>query len=595
MKPSPLVGRSADREASARAVAMSSEFEKRFAALITEIGDIEADLTNSGKVRERLVAVKQGIESLYTQSIAERHRNELTESSLQESESYNKILFQQSRQAIVVFDPEARCFINSNQAAAQIFGYSSPEEIVGKTPLDMAAPTQYDGTDSAVASQRRDQSALVQGIESFEWRHRRPNGEIWDAMVHLMAFNYRGRRLLQATLEDITERRKTEEDHRKSRQLLESVLENSPAVIYAKRKDGRYTYINREWERVCDLRREQVIGRTDHDLFPPEIAEQFRTNDLAVLQTGRLTESEERVGTPWGEQLFLSKKVPLISIDGEVEGLCGISTNITDQRRNELDLREAIMTLERERENKLMNVEAIIASIAHEVRQPLTAITANAAAALRFFARTPPDFDEINAALSRVVSDSHRASEVLDGIRALFQKVGQAREAVDLNEITREALQLLQGELTDHGVTTRTEFASELPHVQGHRGQLQEIMINLCHNAIEAMATMTDQNRLLRIRTGRYGEKAIAVAVEDSGPGIDPKQLQGIFDAFVTTKAQGMGLGLAICRRIIESHGGQISALSDGKSGALFQFVLPIQLPDGDANATTSGVMQTNP
>ncbi len=574
---------------------MSSEFEKRFAALITEIGDIEADLTNSGKVRERLVAVKQGIESLYTQTIAERHRNELTESSLQESESYNKILFQQSRQAIVVFDPEARCFIDSNEAAAEIFGYSSPEEIVGKTPLDMAAPTQYDGTDSAVASQRRDQSALVQGIESFEWRHRRPNGEIWDAMVHLMAFNYRGRRLLQATLEDITERRKTEEDHRKSRQLLESVLENSPAVIYAKRKDGRYTYINREWERVCDLRREQVIGRTDHDLFPPEIAEQFRTNDLAVLQTGRLTESEERVGTPWGEQLFLSKKVPLISIDGEVEGLCGISTNITDQRRNELDLREAIMTLERERENKLMNVEAIIASIAHEVRQPLTAITANAAAALRFFARTPPDFDEINAALSRVVSDSHRASEVLDGIRALFQKVGQAREAVDLNEITREALQLLQGELTDHGVTTRTEFASELPHVQGHRGQLQEIMINLCHNAIEAMATMTDQNRLLRIRTGRYGEKAIAVAVEDSGPGIDPKQLQGIFDAFVTTKAQGMGLGLAICRRIIESHGGQISALSDGKSGALFQFVLPIQLPDGDANATTSGVMQTNP
>jgi len=574
---------------------MSTEFEKRFAALITEIGDIEADLTNSGKARERLVAVKQGIESLYTQTIAERHRNELSESSLQESESYNKILFQQSRQAIVVFDPEARCFIDSNQAAAEIFGYSSPDEIVGKTPLDMAAPTQYDGTDSAVASRRRDQSALIQGIESFEWRHRRPNGEIWDAMVHLMAFNYRGRRLLQATLEDITERRKTEEDLRKSRQLLESVLENSPAVIYAKRTDGRYTYINREWERVCDLRREQVIGRTDHDLFPPEIAEQFRANDLAVLQTGRLTESEERVGTPWGEQLFLSKKVPLISVDGYVEGLCGISTNITDQRRNEFDLREAIMTLERERENKLMNVEAIIASIAHEVRQPLTAVTANSGAALRFFARTPPDFDEINAALSRVVSDSHRASEVLDGIRALFQKVGQAREAVDLNEITREALQLLQGELTDHGVTTRTEFESELPHVQGHRGQLQEIMINLCHNAIEAMATMTDQNRVLRIRTGRYGEKAIAVAVEDSGPGIDPKQLQAIFDAFVTTKAQGMGLGLAICRRIIESHGGQLSALSDGKSGALFQFVLPIQLPDGDANATTSGVMQTNP
>jgi PAS domain S-box-containing protein len=131
---------------------------------------------------------------------------------------------------------------------------------------------------------------------------------------------------------------------------LQSVLENSPAVVYAKRKDGVYTYINREWERVCDLKREQVIGRTDYDLFPPEIAEQFRSNDLAVLQTGSLTEYEERVGTPWGEQLFLSKKVPLISTSGQVEGLTGISTNITDQRRNELALHETILTLERERQ-----------------------------------------------------------------------------------------------------------------------------------------------------------------------------------------------------------------------------------------------------
>ena len=157
-----------------------------------------------------------------------------------------------------------------------------------------------------------------------------------------MAFNYRGRRLLQATLDDITERKETEEDLRQSRQLLESVLENSAAVIYAKRKDGQYTYINREWEMVCDLPREQVLGSTDSDLFPAEIADQFRSNDLAVMQTGKLMVSEERVGTPWGEQLFLSKKVPLTSAQGEIEGLCGISTNITDQRRNELTLQKRL-------------------------------------------------------------------------------------------------------------------------------------------------------------------------------------------------------------------------------------------------------------
>jgi PAS domain S-box-containing protein len=125
---------------------------------------------------------------------------------------------------MVVFDPEARCFIDSNQAAAEIFGYSSPEEIVGKTPLDMAAPTQYDGSDSATASQRRDQSALAQGI----WRHQRPNGEIWDAMVHLLAFEHRGRRLLQATLEDITQRKKTEEALRESRQLCRAFWKTAP-------------------------------------------------------------------------------------------------------------------------------------------------------------------------------------------------------------------------------------------------------------------------------------------------------------------------------------------------------------------------------
>jgi two-component system, sensor histidine kinase and response regulator len=116
--------------------------------------------------------------------------------------------------------------------------------VIGKTPLDMAAPTQYDGSDSATASRHRDQSALAQGIESFEWRHQRPNGEIWDGIVHLMSFEHRGRRLLQATLEDVTESKRTEEALRESRQLLQTVLENSPAVIYAKRKDGTYTYIN---------------------------------------------------------------------------------------------------------------------------------------------------------------------------------------------------------------------------------------------------------------------------------------------------------------------------------------------------------------
>ncbi len=389
--------------------------------------------------------------------------------------------------------------------------------------------------------------------------------------------------MVLSTIVDISVRKRLEErSHatnsmlQENLQLLNTVLENSAAVIYAKQKDGRYLFVNHEYEIVCDLRREQVLGKTDFDLFPTETAEQFRSNDLAVMAAGKLTESEEWVRTPWGEQLFLSRKVPLISPNGEVEGLCGISTNITDNRRTELALREAITKLERERENKLMNVEAIMASIAHEVRQPLAVLATNGSAALRFLKKTPPDYDEVGAALNRIIGDSHRVSEAFDSIRALFRKADQAREQIDASELALETLQLLGGELRDHGVSTHTELASELPVVEGHRGQLQQVIINLVHNAIEAMDTTKDRSRVLRVRTGVHGGDAIIVAVEDSGPGIDSKRLEGIFDAFVTTKSDGMGLGLAICCRIIENHGGKISALSDGKNGAQFQIILPI-------------------
>jgi signal transduction histidine kinase len=227
-----------------------------------------------------------------------------------------------------------------------------------------------------------------------------------------------------------------------------------------------------------------------------------------------------------------------------------------------------------------MSAQAIVATIAHEVKQPMTAIATNAGAALRFLGRAPPDHDEVRAALNRIKSDGHRTGEVLDSIRTLFGKVDQGRQPIDVNEIIRVVLWSLHGELNDHGVATRSELMPELPPVDGHRGQLRQVIYNLVYNAIEAMDTTTIRNRLLRVRTELHGHNRIVVSVQDSGPGIDPKQLDGIFGAFVTTKAHGTGLGLAICRMIIDHHGGQLSASSDGENGALFQFVLPIEPAD---------------
>jgi len=364
---------------------------------------------------------------------------------------------------------------------------------------------------------------------------------------------------------------------RENRQLLETVLENSPANIYAKRRDGRYVYLNHEMEITHDVTREQALGRTDFELFPREMAEQNRTNDLAAMLTGKLREVEERVIGPSGERLFLAKKVPLFSASGEVEGMCGISTDITDLRRSELALREAVAMLERERDNKLINIEVVTASIAHEVRQPLAAIAINGGAALLFMERVPPDLDEVRALLDRMMGECHRVSEIFDTIRALFRRVDEKREQTAVNEIVLDVLKSMREELADHGITTETELAPELQCVDGHRTQLRQVIFNLIHNAIESMDNTTDRARVLRLITMSHGSEAIIVAVEDSGPGINPTRLDSIFDPFITTKPNGMGLGLAICRMIVERHGGKLSALSDGKNGARFQLVLPVE------------------
>jgi signal transduction histidine kinase len=235
------------------------------------------------------------------------------------------------------------------------------------------------------------------------------------------------------------------------------------------------------------------------------------------------------------------------------------------------------MMLQHERNNKLMNMEAMVASISHEVRQPLTSIVANSNTARRFLGRQPPDFNEVRSALDRIESNSHRASQIFDSFRALFGRAAQGASPIDANEMVLEVLQILRGELKDNNIVTRIELMPELPVIMGHKGQLQEVLINLIHNAMEAMDAIPDGNRTLQVKTARQGEHAIVLAVEDSGPGVDQKKADSIFDAFVSMKPQGMGLGLAICRMIIERHNGQISASPAQPQGTVFRVILPVR------------------
>ncbi|MDR3465561.1 MAG: ATP-binding protein [Xanthobacteraceae bacterium] len=232
---------------------------------------------------------------------------------------------------------------------------------------------------------------------------------------------------------------------------------------------------------------------------------------------------------------------------------------------------------QRERDASLATLEAAIASIAHEVRQPLSTIATRADASLRFLERGLMDLERVRSNLAAIVEESHRASEVFDNVRALFSSTDLEQQAIDINQIAVGALRILREELEERGVTTHTELSPGLPLILGHSGQIQEVILNLVHNAVEAMDTIKEGRRVLVVRTERHDQDAIALAIEDSGPGIDPAKLESIFDPFVTTKPRGTGLGLAICRMTIERHGGQLSA-SPGMMGALFQFVLPVRL-----------------
>jgi signal transduction histidine kinase len=273
--------------------------------------------------------------------------------------------------------------------------------------------------------------------------------------------------------------------------------------------------------------------------------------------------------------LFTRNSVDLVNTFAAQSALAVQNARLFDNvQARTRELAKSIEMLQRERSNKLMNLEAMVASISHEVKQPLAAITMNGNAALRYLGHAPPDLEEVRL-LGRIVRDGHRASQVFDSIRDLFSKADEGREQIDLNQLTREVLQTLREQLNDHGITTDVRLTSQLPLVMGHRGQLQEVFINLVNNAIEAMDGVQHDRRILRLSAEHHGDRAIVVAVEDSGSGIDPKQADRIFEAFVTTKPRGMGLGLAICRMIVERHEGQLIASPASPHGSVFQVVLP--------------------
>jgi signal transduction histidine kinase len=288
-------------------------------------------------------------------------------------------------------------------------------------------------------------------------------------------------------------------------------------------------------------------------------------------------EAEARMREADGQYRWMQfRAVPQRDEAGKLVKWYGKSTDIEDRKRADQE-RERVRQLETDLAhiNRVTMMGELSASIAHEVNQPLTGIVSNAGAAMRWLDADTPDVEEVREAIRDIARDGKRAGEVIARIRALTKRTSAPAEKLDLNETIREVLAIVGDQARKNSIAVRTEFADELAPVSGDRVQLQQVLLNLIMNAMDAMKAVSERPRQLVITTRNIDPGQVQVTVEDSGIGLDASAISRIFDAFYTTKLTGMGMGLSISRSIVQNHGGRIWATANDGAGTSFHFTLP--------------------
>jgi PAS domain S-box-containing protein len=487
-------------------------------------------------------------------------------------------LFEQAPEAIAVLSTDDRV-VRINKEFTRTFGYE-PNEVLQRPINDLIVP------EAQIGGARAYSRLLKQGgrVEVETVRKRKDGTEIDVSLLAIPVRQTSGEHVLNyAIYRDITERKRTEERLRESEARFQAMADTAPVLIWMTGTDALCNYFNKPWLEFTGRTMEQEIGTGWTEGVHPDDLQGCFDCFLPAFHARKPFRMEYRIKRADGEYRWVIESgIPRYTGSGEFAGYIGSNIDITDLKRAEVE-RQRLGQLEADLAhiNRVSMMGELAASLAHELKQPIAAAVMDAKSCLRWLRRDTPDVAEGCDAALRMINDATRAAEVIDRVRSLYRRDTSDRERLDLNEIIREMIVLLRDKADRNSISIRTELDSALPLITADRVQLQQVLMNLILNGIEAI---NDAKGELTI-TSKTADAQLLVSVSDSGTGLPAGAVDRLFDAFFTTKAQGTGMGLSISRRIIECHGGRLWACANAERGATFQFTLPTDVAASSPSA----------